>query len=66
MTKTQPTDRVVDQQEASVRPSPVTPREANSVGLDAQANTDARGGQLPSEPQTLKTFTIDLDEWQLP
>ncbi len=62
MTKTQPTDQVVDQKDASVRPSPVAP-----VGLDAQANADApTGGKLPSEPQTLKTFTIDLDEWQLP
>ena len=62
MTQTQPTDPVVDQKDASVRPSPVAP-----VGLDAQSNADTlAGGKLPSEPQTLKTFTIDLDDWQLP
>jgi hypothetical protein len=66
MTQTQPTDRVVDQQDASVRPSPVTPTVATRVGLDAPTNADAQGGKLPSEPQTLKTFTLDLDDWQLP
>ena len=65
MTTTQPTDRRSEQAAASQT------RPASVVGLEASANIDAAvssmAGKLPEKPQTLKTFTIDLDDaWTLP